>query len=301
MSKHQSDTGIVTLGAVTFFIIFFLIGYYQGFDVGKANQAEIAAKEHHENTKQQIRKSCIETDLVNLSRCVEKAIQTSGEYQRAERDLTAQQNMATYAKWLLGITTLMSAVTVLGIWFVKKTLDETRRAVKAAEDTVGITRRIGEAQVRGYVADYTPQNVIKGEPLPNLYFLAVDQARFFVTIKNVGQTPLIVASLEAGFSIGSAKAECFVSQGIDEGFNKFYLAPNNIMQKHVIIPRDDISNTWIWVLLKYVDIHEKKWIYRSVVRLIPTVLPEHGEIGKAAFVNSSPEPGMCVWKEDIGH
>lgn len=157
-SPQGSNAAILGLAFITFVIIFGLIGFYQGIEVGEADRAEIAAQTHHENTAEQIEKACVSADLAAFRVCVEEAIQTSGEYQRAERDLAAQKNMATYAKWLLALSVFTTVVTAFGVWFVKITLDETRKAVKSADDAVGATREIGEAQIRPYLSIRTQMN-----------------------------------------------------------------------------------------------------------------------------------------------
>ncbi|MGB7433402.1 MAG: hypothetical protein WA921_13130, partial [Ahrensia sp.] len=59
------------------------------------------------------------------------------------QDSFAQYAMAVFAFAATGIS-------VWAVWLLKNTLEATREAVRAADDAVTETRRIGEAQVRAY-------------------------------------------------------------------------------------------------------------------------------------------------------
>ena len=52
---------------------------------------------------------------------------------------------------MLIVTFWLSIITLVGVLFVGWTLKETRKAVKAADDAVRVTRDIGEKQVRAYL------------------------------------------------------------------------------------------------------------------------------------------------------
>jgi hypothetical protein len=82
----EAISGVQALAFLTFSMIFGLIGFYQDIEVGEADRAEVAAQTHHENAAQHIEKTCVGPDVASIRVCVEEAIQTSGEYQRAERD-----------------------------------------------------------------------------------------------------------------------------------------------------------------------------------------------------------------------
>ncbi|MBB93073.1 MAG: hypothetical protein CML68_00490 [Rhodobacteraceae bacterium] len=201
----------------------------------------------------------------------------------------ATQRMALYS---LISTVLVGLGTGLLIW----TLALTRQANSAARGAVEVTRMIGEAQVRGYLSNYVPMNG-NGEPRLNLAFKE-NSAIYFVAFSNVGASPLVLHSLEVGYSVGSASAESFVTNGIDGSFRDYYLPTSGVIEKMVCIPKDDIRNTWVWVVIRYQDIYGKKWVLQSVSRLVPSILPGPDDKDVGTYVNASPEPGMCVWSED---
>lgn len=107
--------------------------------------------------------------------------QTSRNEWRQEQDLRAQRDMAKWAFIMLWVTGASVAVTSLGVVYVALTLQETRRAVKAADDAVAVTREIGNKQLRAYigVASATAKFNWSGDA----------SYRFVVTIKNYGATP----------------------------------------------------------------------------------------------------------------
>ena len=93
---------------------------------------------------------------------VERAIanpETADGTQREQRDLIAQESAALWGFWIAVIAFLQLAATVIGLVFIKRTLDATRAAVKeagdateAAREAVKETSRVGEAQTRAYLS-----------------------------------------------------------------------------------------------------------------------------------------------------
>lgn len=180
MQASKSDAGITVVAFVTFSAIFGLIGFYQGVEMGQAQSAHNYADSHKDYAANKIKSTCINMEPSLIAECVENAIDTSIENQRAEKDLAAQQNMAQYAKWLLALTTLATAITFFGVWYVRRTLIETKEAVRAADDAVIVTRDIGQAQARAYV------DIDRAEVTG---FAKNRRVRFYVTFKNTGTTP----------------------------------------------------------------------------------------------------------------
>lgn len=59
----------------------------------------------------------------------------------------------TPAQWLMAVFSIVATVaSIYAVLLLRDTLTETRAAVRAADDAVAETRRIGEAQVRAYLA-----------------------------------------------------------------------------------------------------------------------------------------------------
>lgn len=120
----------------------------------------------------------------------EPAITDPKTYQeewRAEQDLFAQRSMALSTEDMVFATWIGIGVTIIGIFFVAKTLEATHdmireagRATSAAERTIESTERVGNAQIRAYLV------------VTECFMSAsADRTRpvFRIKIKNSGQTP----------------------------------------------------------------------------------------------------------------
>ncbi|MDT0576780.1 hypothetical protein RM533_11405 [Croceicoccus sp. F390] len=103
--------------------------------------------------------------------------------QRAETDLQAQQDMAFYALLMFIASLVTIAVTAIGIWYVKRTLDATLAAVKGAEiatDAMKEANRIADQAQRPWLTvdlnfDFTDEH-------GSLLFCNI-------TITNIGRSP----------------------------------------------------------------------------------------------------------------
>lgn len=89
----------------------------------------------------------------------------------------------TYAQWIMAALSLVATgVSVWAVWLVRSTLDENRKATRAAEAAVAEARRIGEAQVRAYINIY----------VRNISSFDVGMMPFVdIVVKNAGQSPAI--------------------------------------------------------------------------------------------------------------
>ena len=143
--NRDGHDGIVALAFVTFALIFCLIGYFEGFDQGQGDRESVYTDQHHENAQDRIKDRCIALTGAHQAECIKEAIETSGEHQRAEQDVTAQQQMAMWARWMLGATVVMAAITMFGVIFVWQTLVATREIAKE-------TKEIGDSQSRAWLS-----------------------------------------------------------------------------------------------------------------------------------------------------
>lgn len=146
MSEGKPDRhGPIIAFAVTIcFLIFALIGWYEGFKRGQESHQELSAGAYTEQAEAMIQESCLALSDAAQTECISEAVSSSREQQRAEEDLDAQQQMAEWARWMLISTVVMAFITALGVVFVWQTL-------KATQVMANDTREIGEAQVRSYI------------------------------------------------------------------------------------------------------------------------------------------------------
>jgi hypothetical protein len=70
---------------------------------------------------------------------------------REIEDLAAQKEMAKWAFWMLVASVVGSLLTIVGLFFVWRTLHHTRRAADYARDSVDDGRDIAANQLRAYV------------------------------------------------------------------------------------------------------------------------------------------------------
>ncbi len=88
--------------------------------------------------------------------CVEEANNASQENQRAEYDLYAQNVMALWTRVMGWMSVVAVALTAIGIWFVKRTLDATNSAAVASAKATDIMQK-------SYLADNRPRVSVQWE------------------------------------------------------------------------------------------------------------------------------------------
>lgn len=113
--------------------------------------------------------------------------QANQETQYSIRDLAAQESMAKWTRCAAIIMAVETGAAVIGIILLLVTLKETRtataaaqRAVRAAEDTVDVTREIGRAETRAYL---TVEEVVIDFDKLNSCLIS------FCKLGNIGNTP----------------------------------------------------------------------------------------------------------------
>lgn len=153
-----------------------------GVDIGRD---EVAAREHYETAKERTLAACVDTEPTALRECVVKAAEAAQSQSEARQDLYAQQDMSKWAFLMMIISGLTFLATLLGIVWIRDTLIETRRAVKAADDAVSVTREIGQTQIRAFVVISEPKfSLFNGNPM------------FRFVISNTGQSPARSVQIE---------------------------------------------------------------------------------------------------------
>ena len=87
----------------------------------------------------------------------------------------------TIAQWIAAFAAIGSVgVSIWAVKLVRNTLVVNQRATQAAEDAVGVTREIGQAQIRAYLVG------LGGE-----YSVSNNLLRYRISIKNIGQSPAV--------------------------------------------------------------------------------------------------------------
>lgn len=136
---------------------------------------------------------CTQGDIVARLKC-ENEIEIAYRVQHtSDRDLSAQQYMAIWA-FLMAIASFGSvAVAWVGIVYIRRTLNHSVAATKAANEAVAVTGRIGEAQLRGYV--FIKSHKVKVTP---------ESLDFVLNITACGESP--VRALQVDYIVRIAAA-----------------------------------------------------------------------------------------------
>lgn len=110
---------------------------------------------------------------------------------RSEQDLQSQWDQAKWAFWAALATSAGLVVGVIGIFFVKQTLEATRASVEAAHKAMVIQQQIGEAQTRAYLVCDEVEYTVG----PNLI-------EILIRVRNTGNSPAddVMVGGSLGFS-----------------------------------------------------------------------------------------------------
>lgn len=186
-----------------------------------------------------------------------------------DADLLAQERVAYW-------TRIIAALTALGIGILGWTLYETRAVA-------GITRNIGEAQVRAYLSCIGGEWCIDGEKL-------VIRPEF----KNFGQSPAVnLVVFDASLSLNSKPGETFhdeilghleysdiavpiimddaAAQDISNGCAEFALSQTGIYKKGFLAGfiHNEKVEVWLSGIVVWDDVFQEKQIKDFDLRLIP--------------------------------
>lgn len=162
--------------------MFFLWAVFEtGHSIGRSKGEQgVFADALERQAEQDVAQRCVGLDPEAIASCIETELEASRGYQLAERDLVAQIEAAEWAQWSAVIAGLMAAITVVGVVYIHQTLIATR-------EMSADTRRIGEAQVRAYVA-ITKASVKLSPPDPGMTGVNM-KTSVTISVKNFGNSP----------------------------------------------------------------------------------------------------------------
>lgn len=130
---------VAVVGIASYWAMFYSAGYGSGYNDQKA---KIEAKHYASDTTNQIERDCSAKTGEVARKCITDIVKAEREGQRNERDLAAQLKAADWAMWAAIIAGAQLLATIIGLYFVKRTLDATLEAV---EDTGKATKAMEEA------------------------------------------------------------------------------------------------------------------------------------------------------------
>ena len=244
---------ILLVGLVVVFFLSFEMASYRE----RSRYEQQRTNEYARDTQTNINRSCVGVDGAAQAECISKIIEATNEHQRAERDLTAQQEMARWSLYMLITSALTITITAIGVYYVRDTLLVTRTAMLD-------TRQIGEAQVRAYLGF----EVISGD------VAAGKQLKFQVRITNHGQSPAQAVAVASNTMIRSKNWERQSEDGgvisgeypsvtiHPSGFYDVFTdmdPPIHLSAEVIFNLKDDKSCVFASVLVFYQDVFEIKW------------------------------------------
>ena len=121
--------------------IFLLIRDLSTVDSAYRHSAANASIKYQADANSNIKERCLSATAFAEEDCTAKAYEAAREGQRKEQDLAAQNITAWWTK-IMGIAALIGmALSAVGVWLVKTTFDETRKANEIAKMAIEIENR----------------------------------------------------------------------------------------------------------------------------------------------------------------
>lgn len=154
-------------------------------------QANDKISEYTEYTRDKVAQACAGGDKLENIKCVNEAFEAKREYEYNQSDLVAQRQSALWAYIMAAAAVFGIALSAVGVWLVKTTFDETRKANEIAENTA-------ERHLRPYV--FVTDAVLVGTEN--------DGASINVSFKNFGATPAYGVTIQSGVAVARLPVEC---------------------------------------------------------------------------------------------
>lgn len=121
-----------------------LLGYLQGQQAERDKQT---SKTYSEAAQKDAQRACVGMEPGAAFECIYEKVKSSNEQANTDKDLTAQFRAADSALFSAVFAFLTLAISGLGVWYVKRTLDATLKAVEdtsKATDAMLLANRIAQ-------------------------------------------------------------------------------------------------------------------------------------------------------------
>lgn len=154
----------------------------------------------------------------------------------------------TLAQWIMAFFTVgMTVLTGVALYFIRattiftsKTLDEAKSATKAANETILVTRQVGQAQTRAYVAFET----MRTEPHYDITGKHIIKWGFSAVWKNHGSTPAV--NVKTTSACTTEELPQGFSPTIHETAEFSFISPN----------QENMGQSWVWEIDKLVKLQQ---------------------------------------------
>lgn len=151
---------------------------------------ENAAPAYAAAAKDDAKRYCVGTDPNAVFECVNEKVKAAYQTAHDEQDLSAQQRAASSSLASVIVSFLALLISVVGVWYVKRTLDATLKAVEDAGEATNAMRDANE------IARLNARRGLRPYLWPEAaWFRTAEDGTItaHVHIKNYGQTPAINA------------------------------------------------------------------------------------------------------------
>lgn len=146
-NNRSEHTGIIAIGVITFLLIFGMIGYFLGIDQNLDLKHEENAEQAQAEVASNIEGDCFKAGVLSQN-CVQDEMERYRVRHDGSENLSAQKSMAYWAKWLLILTAFTTAISMLALAYVARTLEITKATLVATQDMASEQSRIGGKQVQ---------------------------------------------------------------------------------------------------------------------------------------------------------
>lgn len=259
--------------------------------LGLANGRESERREQIPATYSQAaqadaQRACVGRHGIALFECVYERVESSQEQARAEQDLSAQQRAAASALASAIIALLALAVTIIGVWFIKRTLDATLQAVKDTSEATHAMRDANQiaaqAQRPWLELTVTPVAYYRFKDDPEIRDLGT--VIFKITIKNIGGG---VATNIKRLSLGHIYTK------ITDDTKPYPMDFTHVLSSGPLMPSDSQVDMWMPVDLNFANIKgladDKPLWVNAVIRIDYEFAGEKGRTQKGFLIS---RPGM---------
>ena len=180
--------GIFTLFGAT---LIFFTAYHEGHRIG-VSEGENEA--YSWQSDKQIEDTCLGLNPVPRQECIARIVEDTKDYQRDSEDLAAQSSMALSTFWMMIDSILMTLATVLGVYYLWRTIEEMKDtnsyAMQTAEATSIATDLIREEKrpwLRIVSVTLIAPAVVKKDMV---------SANVMIAVENAGKRPAINVGFE---------------------------------------------------------------------------------------------------------
>lgn len=197
---------------------------------GRESERRYQSPHHHaEAAKASAKRSCVGVNPVAVFECVYEKIEASEETARAEQDLDAQQRMAFWALAMTLVSAAMAVISGVALYFLRGTLDETRKAVG---ETANATRQMRKAnQIAEDTARRQQRAYIAVRPLGVEQIYSNRKFIGMVSVENVGQTPAKNVDIYVNMFCSSSKTETHFPVKTNDTGSTLTIQPNMNVRK----------------------------------------------------------------------